>query len=89
MEQYGMGGVQQPTKRNEAFVGNIAYDTPDELLKLVFSEIGRVMHVRMVTDKNTGKSKGYGFVEFSSNAEVLAAIDLMDGRFVAGREMRV
>jgi len=75
--------------KNDVFVGNIEYGTTDDMLRIIFSEIGKVLSVRMVIEKSTDKPKGYGFVEFEDSETVKNAILLMDGRIVNGREMRV
>jgi len=71
------------------FVGNIPYEATEETLRQIFGEIGHVRSFRLVTDKETGKPKGYGFVEYSDRATAASAIRNLQGREVFGRNLRV
>jgi len=71
------------------FVGNISFDTTDEMVREVFAEVGPVLAVRLVLDKETGKAKGYGFVEFADSATAECAVRHLNGREIAGRQLRV
>jgi RNA recognition motif-containing protein len=71
------------------FVGNISWSASEEDLKAAFSEAGTVVYVRIIKDKQTGRSKGYGFVEMSSGPEAEKAIELLNGKDLAGRAISV
>jgi len=83
---------QGPTpqqQKNDVFVGNLAFNTTEEQLHQIFSEIGRVVKVRMVTDLETGKPRGFAFVEFEDPQAALAAIRNMNEYELNGRSLRV
>lgn len=69
------------------YVGNINYQATEEDLKNVFSEYGEVTSVKIINDRETGRSKGFGFVEMESGAE--KAIEELDGQEFQGRRLRV
>ena len=68
---------------------SLAYAVTDDELKDFFSEVGTVVSARVITDRETGRSKGFGFVEMSSDAEAKAAIDQLNGRELNGRTVSV
>jgi len=71
------------------YVGNLAYRTNEEDLRHVFEEFGTVDQVDIITDRETGRSKGFGFVEMSNADEAKAAIEALDGKEVAERTLKV
>ena len=71
------------------YVGNLTYKVTEEGLAAKFSEFGSVESAKIITDRDTGKSKGFGFVEMSSESEASAAIDGLNGKDFDGRPMRV
>ena len=73
----------------DIYVGNLAYATTDETLKSAFAEFGEVSAARVVTDRMTGRSKGFGFVEMPDNTQAQAAIDALNGKELDGRTLRV
>ena len=73
----------------EIYVGNLAYATNDEGLKAAFAQFGEVTQVRVVTDRMTGRSKGFGFVTMPDAAQAQAAIDALNGHELDGRTVRV
>ena len=73
----------------EIYVGNLAYATTDESLKAAFAAYGEVTAVRVVTDRMTGRSKGFGFVTMPDAAQAQAAIDALNGHELDGRTVRV
>ena len=73
----------------EIYVGNLAYATTDESLKAAFAAYGEVTAVRVVTDRMTGRSKGFGFVTMPDDAQAQAAIDALNGHELDGRTVRV
>ena len=73
----------------EIYVGNLAYATTDEGLKAAFAAFGEVTAVRVVTDRMTGRSKGFGFVTMPDATQAQAAIDALNGHELDGRTVRV
>jgi RNA recognition motif-containing protein len=73
----------------KVFVGNLNFRTTEQQLADALSAAGQVTHVHMGTDRETGRSRGFAFVEFSSEAEAAEAIRRFDGQEVDGRKLRV
>jgi RNA recognition motif-containing protein len=71
------------------YVGNLSYDVTQEDLGDVFGEYGTVKRVQLPTDRETGRPRGFGFVEMSSEAEEEAAIKALDGAEWMGRDLKV
>ena len=71
------------------YVGNLSYDTTDQELQAAFEQYGSVSEARIATDKYTGKSRGFGFVEMANNAEARQAIEGLNGRDFGGRTLNV
>ncbi len=71
------------------YVGNLPYSVNDSALEGIFSEIGTVESAKVVTDRDTGRSKGFGFVEMSTEQEAEAAIDRFNGTEYEGRTLKV
>jgi RNA recognition motif-containing protein len=71
------------------YVGNLPYSATEEALSEKFSVHGKVESVKLIIDRDSGKSKGFGFVEMSSNSEADAAMSALDGADYEGRPMRV
>jgi RNA recognition motif-containing protein len=71
------------------FVGNLSFDTTSAELEALFSEVGTCESATIVTDRATGRSRGFGFVEMSSASEAGQAISTLNGRQVGGREINV
>lgn len=71
------------------FVGGLAWGTTDDSLKQFFASAGQVVSAVVITDKFTGKSKGFGFVEMSSDAEAKEAITKLNGQELDGRAITV
>lgn len=71
------------------FIGSLAYATTDDSLKAFFETIGEVTSARVVTDRETGRSKGFGFVEFADEANNQKAIDELNGKELDGRAINV
>lgn len=74
---------------NKLFVGNISWDATNEDLESLFAEFGEVTSARIVTDKFSGKSRGFGFVEMATEDQAQAAIKALDGKELMGREIAV
>ena len=73
----------------DIYVGNLAYTTNDEALRVTFAEYGEVTSARVVADRMTGRSKGFGFVEMPDREQAQAAIDALNGKELDGRTLRV
>ena len=71
------------------FVGNLSFDTTSAELETLFSEVGTCESATVVTDRDTGRSRGFGFVEMSSASEAEQAISTLNGRDVGGRQINV
>lgn len=71
------------------FIGSLAYATTDDSLKAFFEEIGEVNSARVVTDRETGRSRGFGFVEFADEANNAKAVDQLNGKELDGRAINV
>lgn len=71
------------------YVGNISYSMKEDELKKAFGQFGEVVSVKIIIDKRTGKSKGYGFVEMGSDAAANEALNGMNGKELAGRNVKV
>ena len=71
------------------YVGNLGYDVSGPDLEQLFASHGTVDSVNVITDRSTGQSKGFGFVEMSSDAEAGAAIAALDGKDFGGRTIKV
>jgi len=71
------------------YVGNLSYGTTEDTLRALFEEYGEVESVRMITDRYTGRSKGFAFVEMSAQEAAQEAISALNGKMVDGREVKV
>jgi RNA recognition motif-containing protein len=71
------------------YVGNLSYEVTQDDLSAIFAEYGSVKRVQLPVDRETGRMRGFGFVEMSSDAEEDAAIEALDGAEWMGRDMRV
>jgi RNA recognition motif-containing protein len=74
---------------NKLYVGNLAYSVRDDSLQQAFAEFGTVTSAKVMMDRETGRSKGFGFVEMGSDAEAQAAINGMNGQPLEGRNIVV
>ncbi len=71
------------------YVGNLSYDVTQDDLKQTFAEYGTVSRVQLPTDRETGRMRGFAFVEMSTEAEESAAIEALDGAEWMGRDLKV
>jgi len=71
------------------YVGNLSYKTTDETLRTMFAEFGEVTSATVITDRDSGRSKGFGFVEMEAEQAATAAIAALNGKMVDDREIRV
>jgi cold-inducible RNA-binding protein len=74
---------------SKVYVGNLSYDTTDNTLRTLFSEFGAVESVNIVTDRDTGRPRGFAFVEMADNQAAQVAINALNGKSVDGREIKV
>jgi len=74
---------------NKIFVGGLSWDTSDASLWAAFERFGTVVEAKVITDRDTGRSRGFGFVTFETSADAQTAIQEMDGRELDGRSIRV
>ena len=71
------------------YVGNLSYEVTEEDLRLIFEPFGQIESINIITDKYSGQSKGFGFVEMPSKDEAQAAIDGLNGTELKGRTLNV
>ena|SRR5436190_8646411 len=71
------------------FVGNLSYETNEVELRDLFTALGNVVEVKVVTDRDTGRSRGFAFVEMSNDGEATKAISELNGREMGGRTLKV
>lgn len=77
------------TSSSKVFVGNLNFATTKEELASAFGEVGEIVDVHIPSDRETGRPRGFAFVQFSSPEEAAAAITRFDGQDLAGRPLRV
>ncbi len=73
--------------KNKLFVGGIAWATTEEGLKEFFSQVGNVIEVKIIVDRMTGKSRGFGFVTMESDEEAEKAVNELNGKELDGRAL--
>ena len=71
------------------YVGNMSYNTSEGELQNLFEQYGTVLSVNIITDRETNRPKGFGFVEMEDDSAALAAISDLDGKDFGGRNLRV
>ena len=71
------------------YVGNLSYDVTEEDVNSIFAEYGTVKRVQLPTDRETGRLRGFGFVEMREDAEETAAIEALDGAEWMGRNLKI
>jgi RNA recognition motif-containing protein len=81
--------VRRPNVAKKLYVGNLSYDTSDSDLQKLFESYGTVESVQVIKDRDTGRSKGFAFVEMANGQEAQAAIDALNGKDVDGRALTV
>lgn len=74
---------------SKLFVGSLPYSTTDEELEQMFAEVGTVVSAKVIFDRETGRSKGFGFVEMSNDDEAKAAVDKLNNTDLGGRSIVV
>jgi RNA recognition motif-containing protein len=71
------------------YIGNLSYQTTEDTLKALFDEFGEVQNIKVIKDRYSGRSKGFGFVEMPSNSEADQAIKALNGRRIDGYNIKV
>lgn len=71
------------------FIGSLAYATTDDTLKAFFEQIGEVESARVITDRDSGRSKGFGFVQYKDESDNQKAVDKLNGKELDGRAISV
>jgi len=71
------------------YVGNLSYNTTEDALRTLFAEFGEVESINLITDRDTGRPKGFGFVEMATEQAAQAAISALSGKMVDDREIKV
>ena len=74
---------------NKLFIGGLSWDTNDQGLRDAFAPFGTVSDAKVITDRETGRSRGFGFVTLGDGTQAAAAIEAMDGQSLDGRNIRV
>lgn len=74
---------------NKLFVGGLSYSTSETELETLFGQHGNVISAAIIMDRDSGRSKGFGFVEMSSQAEATSAVSGLNGKDVGGRQIAV
>ena len=74
---------------NKLFVGSLAFSATDDDLSQFFAQAGTVVSAKVIMDRDSGRSKGFGFVEMSSDDEAKKAIEMLDGKELSGRAVNV
>lgn len=74
---------------NKLYVGNLSFNTTDEDLKNAFAQIGNVESVNVIIDRETGRARGFGFVEMATAEEATQCIEALDSKEFMGRNLRV
>lgn len=81
--------IYKPTMAKKLFVGNLSWGATEEQLKELFSAVGTVETATIIKDKMSGRSKGFAFVEMSTDEEAQAAVETLNGKEVDGRAINV
>ena len=71
------------------YVGNLSYEVKEEDLKEAFEAFGQVETIKVISDRDTGRSKGFGFVEMSNNSDAQSAIEALNDKEFKGRALKV
>jgi len=71
------------------FVGGLSWGTDDEGLRQAFSKFGSISEAKVITDRETGRSRGFGFITFNDDGEAISAMNEMDGKELDGRTIKV
>jgi len=81
--------LEENMSQNKLYVGNLSFDATEPEVQAAFAEYGTVQSVSLVMDRDTGRPRGFGFVEMGSDSEAQAAIDGLNGQDLGGRALNV
>jgi len=84
-----IGGKGKKLMSMKLYVGNLSFDTSSNELQTLFAQTGKVESVSLIEDRETGRSRGFGFIEMSTKEEGAAAIAKFNGQDVGGRALKV
>ncbi|XP_030928954.1 glycine-rich RNA-binding protein 4, mitochondrial-like isoform X2 [Quercus lobata] len=87
--RYYSSPPSSPPPNNKLFVGGLSWSVDEKSLTDAFSSFGEVTEVNILYDKDTGRSRGFGFVNFSKEDDARCAKDAMDGKALLGRPLRI
>ncbi len=73
----------------KVFVGNLSYSTTEDDLRQAFGQVGLITYAKVVVDRETGRSRGFGFVEFETGQQARAAMEQWNGQSLHGRQINV
>jgi cold-inducible RNA-binding protein len=73
----------------KVYVGNLSYNTTEDALRSLFAEYGEITSINMIIDRDTGRPKGFAFVEMATEEAAMAAIGALNGRSIDDREIKV
>jgi RNA recognition motif-containing protein len=76
-------------QNNRLFVGNLSFNTTEDDVRSAFQGFGEILEVKLVMDRDTGRSRGFAFVSMATDADAQRAIQEMNGQMLAGRPLRV
>lgn len=76
-------------QREKLYVGNLPYSVNDESLSAMFAEFGDIKEAKVISDKFSGRSKGFGFVTFANGDDAAKAVEAMNGKDIEGRNLTV
>lgn len=85
----GQANVKTGAMKNKLFVGGLSWDTTDEGLREAFEQFGEVDEAKVITDRDTGRSRGFGFVTYSQAENAETAMESMNGATLDGRQINV
>ncbi len=85
----GAVGPEDTCMSKKLYVGNLSYDTDSSSLQQLFSQYGEIVSVNIITDRMTGRARGFGFVEMGTDEAAKAAIAGLNGAELDGRQLRV
>jgi cold-inducible RNA-binding protein len=83
------GAIEKAGPRVKLFVGSLSWDTTDQSLREAFERFGEVVEAKVITERDSGRSRGFGFVTFTDDEAGRNAISEMDGAELDGRTIRV
>jgi RNA recognition motif-containing protein len=73
----------------KVYVGNLSYQTNEDALRTLFAEFGEIQSINVITDRDTGRPKGFAFVEMATDQAARSAISALNGKLVDDRELKV